>query len=438
MEKYSYYNFIFTHNNEPYCYNALTGKLAILSKQTMLLMNENNLNDISDKETMRQLGFITNSDELKMIENRFLEAKRVNKTLTITIIPTMSCNNTCSYCFQKKHSENSVMSEEIINKVLIFFESIIVNDINKIIVNWFGGEPLLEYGIILKMGMQIKEIARKNSKELEMVIITNGELLSEELARQLAELGNISAQLTIDSLYYKKGVSRGILMHDGSISTLLKNIINSKKHIRMIIRINVSKNNKNDVEKIVNILKENQLENEITLGNVTEYYNMKNMIDQNSVFLPIENYAMIESAIYKNSIIGIKHIQRKLIPKAHACAATLRNTYVIDPEGYISRCWHSAGNKSESISSLLKNNIEDFKINEIKWEGYLPSRIEKCKICKFLPICMGSCPHDAVFYGQSSPCESISVNIISLLQDTIGKIKFEEFQQFEFENNNAI
>ncbi|MES5135177.1 SPASM domain-containing protein [Prevotella amnii] len=64
--------------------------------------------------------------------------------------------------------------------------------------------------------------------------------------------------------------------------------------------------------------------------------------------------------------------------------------YVIDPNGYIYKCWADVGIKGRAIGNLdegLKNFdiISEFVLGSDKFSD------PKCSNCKYIPICDGGC-----------------------------------------------
>lgn len=113
----------------------------------------------------------------------------------------------------------------------------------------------------------------------------------------------------------------------------------------------------------------------------------------------------------------------KLQPKAHPCSATSGQMFVIDPKGYISRCWHSAGSPSEAMGNVheVSSSIETSDVAK-RWKIFLPFTYNACKTCKVLPLCMGGCSHPRVFMEATKPpCESIKKQI-QFCVDAVGKM----------------
>jgi len=103
-----------------------------------------------------------------------------------TLCITQDCNLRCSYCYIDK--KNSVMSlqtaECIINNI---FDHNPPDE--KIDIGFFGGEPLLEFELIKSLVSIIKDHPSYDSEQVELDIVTNGTIFSDEIGSFIAEHG---------------------------------------------------------------------------------------------------------------------------------------------------------------------------------------------------------------------------------------------------------
>lgn len=64
--------------------------------------------------------------------------------------------------------------------------------------------------------------------------------------------------------------------------------------------------------------------------------------------------------------------------------------YVIDPEGYIYKCWADVGIKERAIGTL-DEGLKNFDIISEYVQGSDKFSDPKCMNCKYIPICDGGC-----------------------------------------------
>ena len=105
----------------------------------------------------------------------------VIKALCLHIAHT--CNLNCSYCFAsqgKYHGERAVMSLEVGKRALDF---LIENSGSRrnLEVDFFGGEPLLNFEVVKELVAYARSIEKKHNKNFRFTLTTNGVLIDEDV-----------------------------------------------------------------------------------------------------------------------------------------------------------------------------------------------------------------------------------------------------------------
>ena len=105
----------------------------------------------------------------------------VVKALCLHIAHT--CNLNCSYCFAsqgKYHGERAVMSYEVGRRALDF---LIENSGNRhnLEVDFFGGEPLLNFDVVKQLVAYARSIEKKHNKNFRFTLTTNGMLIDDDV-----------------------------------------------------------------------------------------------------------------------------------------------------------------------------------------------------------------------------------------------------------------
>lgn len=113
---------------------------------------------------------------------------------TITLIVTEACNLNCSYCFEHHKSAESMTFATA--KKIIDNEFINCDNYNNFVIDFFGGEPFLEFDLI----QQIVEYVRSNSnkKNYRFFATTNGTLIHGEIKQWLLQQVDFICSLSID------------------------------------------------------------------------------------------------------------------------------------------------------------------------------------------------------------------------------------------------
>lgn len=418
--KKSVYNIIIDklENDKLLFFNSSKGSFGIMDAQTQTIYNniENiDICDIKDDnikkniDIMRGNGFLIENDidEVKQL-NVLRNIARYNNAgrLSLTIAPTMNCNMNCPYCYEKKNS--SIMSKNVQDSLIKFIKKRIQSkQISELSINWYGGEPLLGKETIKYLSNNFIKICKENDIKYFSSIITNGTLLDESTAVMLSNDCNISnCQITIDGIGEINNLRRRLKNGEGSFETIIKNIDSCKDIISIVIRMNVDKDNKESIDEFFNFYVEHKewlSKVQIYLAPVsklTEHCSFNdNICFSQQEFMKI-NLSFIKRILdIPNTKLNVNHFKPKQL--SISCPSLGINTYVIDPEGYIYKCWNDVGIKEENIGDVF-NDVTLNKKN-IEWLTFDLS--EECKSCNILPICQGGCPYIRMYNGNKPQCD---------------------------------
>lgn len=104
--------------------------------------------------------------------------------LKCTLAITLKCNLACDYCYIQK--DGSKMSLSTAKKAVDFiFEYFWAN--RKIDINFFGGEPLLEFDLVKQITDMIQTHPSFDRDRIVISVVSNGTILTEEIVDFLIE-----------------------------------------------------------------------------------------------------------------------------------------------------------------------------------------------------------------------------------------------------------
>lgn len=405
--KQSFYNFEFPFqegSDQTIFYNSRTNALALLEAENYTQYKAfcEDGAAITDEKFLEGLtygGFLVDDEinELDLIRLSLLQSRFGNHHLGLTIAPTSDCNSRCIYCYEKDSLRKSTMTEEVQNALIEYVKRVmpIISSVN---VSWYGGEPLLALDIIERLTEEIYAICEENKVAYSASIVTNGYLLTPKVAKKLGELHISNIQITLDGLPEQHDKRRPLKDGQPTFSKILSNLKESKDHLpcRVSIRVNVDKQNVSQVDAIIKILEENGL-NDVTVAYLGMVEN-SNGTYQDSECFQVQEFSKFEYDFnIRNSMSLVGHYPRLV---HNVCSADSVSGMVIDSDGLIYKCWNDIGIKERAIGNLLDNSYRNQKI----FMGYLlydPTQDEECKMCKYLPICMGGCPHMRQFSSEN-------------------------------------
>ena len=108
--------------------------------------------------------------------------------------------------------------------------------------------------------------------------------------------------------------------------------------------------------------------------------------------------------------------------KANYCCSDQINSFVIDPDGFMYKCWNEIGNINATVGNIniidSEHKVnEDMMINNLEYMTWSPFESLECTKCKLLPICMGGCPYFRKTSGETH-CERWKYNLEEIIQKT--------------------
>ena len=131
---------------------------------------------------LKEEGKLFSPDTFAPISNKLKEkTSGVVKALCLHVAHT--CNLNCAYCFasQGKYSgERAVMSEEVGKRALDF---LIENSGTRhnLEVDFFGGEPLMNFDIVKNLVAYAREREKETGKNFRFTLTTNGVLIDDDV-----------------------------------------------------------------------------------------------------------------------------------------------------------------------------------------------------------------------------------------------------------------
>lgn len=157
-------------------------KEAALEKFSHLSLTEEDFNDIiSEIEELKENGELFTEDIYEKYVTQFKHRITVVKALCLNV--AHDCNLACRYCFAGEgeyQGDRGIMSYEIGKAALDF---LIKNSGHRknLEVDFFGGEPLMNWETVKKLVAYGREQEKIHDKNFRFTITTNGMLLNDEI-----------------------------------------------------------------------------------------------------------------------------------------------------------------------------------------------------------------------------------------------------------------
>ena len=132
-------------------------------------------------QELKDAGMLFTEDIYRNAIEHFKERETVVKALCLHI--AHDCNLACRYCFAEEgeyHGRRAMMSYEVGKQALDF---LIANSGNRknLEVDFFGGEPLMNWDVVKKLVEYGREQEKLHNKNFRFTLTTNGVLLNDEI-----------------------------------------------------------------------------------------------------------------------------------------------------------------------------------------------------------------------------------------------------------------
>ena len=428
--------------DEYYIYNTLSNALVGLDKESysFLEQTQSKKTELKEKEIDRELydllvekQFVSDNDKDEfLIYKSIIDSQRQDsRHLHLTIAPTMDCNFSCHYCFEKK--EKVYITSEVIDSLVKYIEQ--SKTLTNIYLTWFGGEPLMAIEKIEEFYNKLKTIW---DKDFNSNIITTAYHITPKVIEILKAVKVSSMQITLDG---NKEAHNKIKQTEGCADVFTKIIENidllveTAPEIHITIRVNLTKENDEEYIKLYSYLV--QRYNGKNIGIAPAFVNDRgcNSCKNDSIFFKRKEASeFVLDLFHKNGI----HSPSLRYPSRFfkECAIRKKNAINIDPEGYIYKCWEIIGNKKYAVGNLIDGKIENLNITMLNRQLYGADALDNkvCSQCSYLPICNGGCPIQRIENefeeGNNDVCTSLKGYLPEFLKVHL-KLKKGGFQNYQ-------
>lgn len=257
-----------------------------------------------DIEELKENGTLFTED---IYENGVIDFKKrqtVVKALCLHI--AHDCNLACRYCFAGEgeyQGDRSLMSYEVGKKALDF---LVANSGSRrnLEVDFFGGEPLMNFEVVKKLVAYGRSLEKKHDKHFRFTLTTNGVLLNDEIIDFAnREMDNIV--LSIDGRKSVHDYMRPSKNKKGSYDLILpkfKKVAESRNQQKYYVRGTFTHHNLDFVEDVLHLADEGfeQISVEPVVAEPTEDY----AIQEEDLPIIMEGYDRLAKEMLKRKREG--------------------------------------------------------------------------------------------------------------------------------------
>lgn len=412
--KESFYNIVIEKNDDKILiYNTNSTALCWFDIQFYETFNNKEYLEETNlpKELIRN-GFVvpTYINEVEKIDiqrQKFIFNDYPEK-IRYVIAPTLNCNMHCKYCFENGVKEKNTISSKDLDIMISFIEKQISKNLNlkQLEIVWFGGEPLIALDSIVTLSKAIISVCEEKGIKYTSTLVSNASLLSDDNIKKLKNDCNItSLQCTIDGIekdYVEiRNVSKEVY------ATVLSNVKNACNYFEVTIRINITIEGKDDIKKLLDYLFDSG-----EYKNLKVYFSMIRDYSCNECYATLKKDEFIELRNELELYLCNKGLNKQIKNSIEerrivSCSSMQINSFAIDPKLNLYRCQHCFGNDKyiigDCVNGLYNNEFDNEFLNY--------QILDKCKKCKFYPVCANGCREELIVQKRTIDCEDLKNRI---------------------------
>jgi uncharacterized protein len=356
-----------------------------------------------------QEGTLFNRDPWRdnLIDDLFV--KSAVKSLCLNV--AHDCNLRCEYCFASRGNFGgncSLMPFEIGQAALDFLVEH-SDSRQHCEVDFFGGEPLLNFAVVKQIVEYGRQLEAKHNKKIKFTLTTNGVLLEDHVQNYLNQ-NDISVVLSLDGRPEVHDRMRFFADGSGSYEDVLTRIqamAESRQHQNYYVRGTYTRSNLDFANDVLHLadLGFQQISVEPVVALEEEPYALR-LADLEQIFAEYDKLALaLEQREKDGRPFNFFHFDLSLehgpclSKRLKGCGAG--NEYLaITPEGDIYPCHQFVGRSKYCMGNLLKSSAIKWNLMDEFQNAHIYGK-PNCSLCWARFYCGGGCHANAeVFNGN--------------------------------------
>jgi uncharacterized protein len=393
-------------------------------------------------ESLRKIGLLHRVHrQLPKGAERFRQNRIPVKTFVMHVTDT--CNLNCGYCYYHAGGqlpEGKAMATDVSCKTVDFLMDA-SGALDKVELIFFGGEPLLNFKLIVEVVDYAKKTAARRGKTVDFALTTNATLLTEKKVAFLTE-NRIGITVSIDGL--PKVHDRYRRFPDGSpsfevIMPGVKRLLNANGGKPVVARVTVASDPGNVPASLDYLLDLGFAEAgfaPVTTTNPT-YRLDKNGMKQLLAQFEILSERFLDRA-REDRFFGFTNLIDLLVTlhegevKTYPCGAGL-GLFSVSVDGGIYLCQRLTGEGKAAMGNIF-SGFNEAKVENFKRTLHISSK-PRCRKCWAQVICAGGCYHEALV--REGELTAANLHYCDWIKRWI-EIGFKVYGRLQSENPNYL
>jgi uncharacterized protein len=320
---------------------------------------------------------------------------RLNPNLRVSVILGMACNFACVYCYEGSMKGAAAMDDAIAEQLITYLLARFSPEKKRLILDFYGGEPLLYVSRIKSLAARLKPLIEARGGTFEFTLVTNGSLLTAEMAKELVALGLVSAKITVDGPEENHNRFRPTKDGQGSWATILINLKGCCGIFPIFLSGNYTCDNFHRFPALLDSLGAMGFGPEAFAD--VQFYPVMQINDQfaNPEFSG-GCCSMNEPWLVEASLFLREEIMRRGYPfpklQPAPCMVDLDDAFTVNHDGTLYKCVTLIGHQGYEVGDIWHGMTNDWGKKHClgHWQ-----REAKCRECEYLPLCFGGCRYMA-------------------------------------------
>jgi len=320
------------------------------------------------------------------------------------------CNLRCGYCFAGTGAfggNRSLMSREVGEKAIDF---LLANCQKRkhVEVDFFGGEPLMNFDVVKDLVAYGKKRAEELGKIIKFTITTNGVLLTDDV-QEFLNANNMSVVLSLDGREKTNDQMRPFPNGAGSygiIKNKMVNFVNSRSQEDYYVRGTFTRHNldfANDVKHLAELgFKEISVEPVVAEASFDYAFREEDLPILKEQYEELTRYywdAYINGRGFNFFHFNVDLNHGPCLPKRLSGCGAGHEYLAVSPEGDLYPCHQFVGQEKYRIGSVF-TGLENRELAVEFQNSYVLNK-EECRKCWARYYCSGGCHANNLNYRGS-------------------------------------
>jgi uncharacterized protein len=408
--------------------NTLTDAQLVVSPDVAALLDMHTLavdpgaDTREASATLAEHGFVvTDRDaEMSSLELHFASFRADASDLRATVLTTLQCNCACEYCYQIDHDQPArpadTMSMVMAGQTAAWIE----HELRRVsparfVLTFFGGEPLLNMPALFEIAESCWRVTQDLGIPQAITIVTNGVMLTPEIATRLLPRGLCGVKVTLDGDRETHDRMRPLRGGQGTFDCIIDNMRRVAPLVPLTIGGNFDISTADRYPALLDFLREQGFATRIAQVSFKPVIRPAGTAAPRGAIplTPVgQTLTLLKSSCARTAGCGsgsicdscciadnqMAFLQGETRKRGFAaldgihmgpCELYRRHSHTIGPDGSLYPCPGFTGDTAQSIGDINRN--PDARQSALADQIAHMAPWRQCGNCAFIPVCGGGC-----------------------------------------------